>query len=126
MITRTGAPCSCEQRGAVHLVGEHHVGQLGLIEREVVVVRDLRGDEVCGVGVRERLGEREQILEAHARPMDVADGPAGDAVERGDLLGPRQRQQLLVVDLDRCADEPVDLAVARSRGSNVGIVAATV
>lgn len=47
--------------------------------------------------------------------MDVLHCPAGDAVEGRDLLGPRQREQLVVAQAARPVDEPADLEAPRAR-----------
>src|SRR3954470_1474368 len=47
--------------------------------------------------------------------MDVVNRPAGDAVERRDLLGQRKLSQLVVAELQLMLDEPVDCERPRLR-----------
>ena len=102
------------------LVGEHHVVEVHLVERERVVVRLLERDEADRLRLRKRLDEVEQVLEADARPVHVVHRPAGDAVERRDLVGARQREQLVVGEAARLLDEPADLEPPTA-GSKIGI-----
>ena len=81
----------------------------------------LERDEADRGRLGQRLDEVEQVLEAHAGPADVVDAPARDAVEVGDLLGPRQRAQVVVGQRPRPLDEPADLEPPRLRSSKIGI-----
>ena len=94
------------ERLPVHLVGEHHVVQARLLDGEVVDVGLLGRDELDRVRDVLRLREREHLAEPHAAPLDVLHRPAGDAVERRDLLDLRQRAQLAIVDRRRRLDMP--------------------
>jgi len=84
------------ERLPVHLVGEHHVRDPPLLERQIVDVRNLGRDELEPVRAGLRLRLAEDVGKADTRPLDVLHGPAGDAVEVGNLTRPRQSAKLVV------------------------------
>ena len=57
----------------------------------------------------------EDLAEAHAGPVHVPHGPAGDAMEVGDLVRTRERAELLVAQRELLLDEPVDREPPRRR-----------
>src|SRR5262245_52341600 len=71
------------QRFPVHLVREHHLREPDLLQREVVVVRLFRRNEVERVRPRQRPRLGEEVVEANPAPPNAVHDPAGDAVEGG-------------------------------------------
>ena len=96
------------ERPAVHLEGEHHVGEQRLLGGQGVVVGRLVGDEAERSPAPLRACRRDHVVEADAGPANVRHRPAGDAVEVRDLLcawegaqvGERERRGTLDVTDD--------------------------
>ena len=78
------------QRRAVECVGQQRLGRLSLGQGETVHVGAAVGVEGDEPALGLRLGQAQQLGDAHALPAEMVDAPALDAVEGARLLRARQ------------------------------------